>query len=202
MSVDQTVSVGRLKDKIQLDVRHARDSAEFQAVHVLVQKHIDAFPRRFIVLSTLNRQLTTQEKRERYYYLQAYCIVNSMMIILHSPFFSFDPADISMISSYRSAKNIFAQFDVLKENYEEMRYINMVLSLWSFSMSCRTLIREVAVAREREKHGNLCGESAYNLEVQCRKFVNYFLELQKVWKTARSSLLASLFSEPLPIIDA
>ncbi|KAH8914153.1 hypothetical protein BT69DRAFT_1326833, partial [Atractiella rhizophila] len=118
-------SKGMWRDASPKDVRRARENVEFQSTHRLLMSYLNAFPTRFASLSTLGSdELTPAERRERHYYYQAYVNLNATIMALHSAFFSFDLQDQSMLSSYRSARNIFTQFDILKSNHKEKRFLD------------------------------------------------------------------------------
>ncbi|KAH8929373.1 hypothetical protein BT69DRAFT_1345911 [Atractiella rhizophila] len=164
-----------------------RESAEFKNHHKLLRDYIEHFPRRYIDLSSMQKDLTLEERREKQYYFMAYTLLNTLMIILHSGSFSFDPTDLSMVSSYRCAKNIFAQMDNLKENYDSTRFADNNFCIGSFALACRILIREMMIKQSAElKADESLGDSSFSIELQCRKFLHWMAKLSRTWETAAS----------------
>ncbi|KAH8929372.1 hypothetical protein BT69DRAFT_1276372 [Atractiella rhizophila] len=162
-----------------------REAADFKKHHDLLMTYLDAFPRQYLELCSLARDLTPEERRQKQYYFLSYTLLNTIIIVLHSPFYSFDSGDVSMLSSYRSAQNIFAQMNTFKENFDSTRFTDNNFCIGSFALAFRILAREMMIKRLKEMNGGEKeGESSFSVELQCRSFLSWLVKLSQTWKTA------------------
>ncbi|KAH8922965.1 hypothetical protein BT69DRAFT_1281795 [Atractiella rhizophila] len=164
-----------------------RSSPKFLWLDSTIRKAIASFPNDFPSLCSLSpRDLVGSDLMRLAYLFPAYTILCGSLIFLHAPFFSFSPTSTAMRTCYDAALNVFAVLELFKDNIDGNRHALNVYSLWGIALSLRTLIREWAVRREREKFGMLAGapgETA-RIEGMCRRSVTMLRKCTRDWKAA------------------